>query len=332
MKAPDHTYHNRLLVIGDNAINVAVSISDYYTIATASSKSEAIRCLAERPQLVILTTVIENESALNVLASIRQTQAESPEQAIPPVILLLEAADKQALTQAINLRCDDIIIGNYSALELRTRTEMILYRQRARDDLHREVDLLREQSERDPLTHLFNRRAFASHAKRELLKTQRSQQSTTLLILDIDHFKTINDTHGHPVGDEVLVSLSERVRQQLRGYDLIGRHGGDELVILLPHTDLIHSERVCTKLLDAIRHPPFSTRSGNISIFGTIGGATFTSTDSLSVNQTLEALFEFADAALYRAKEEGRNRFRCLEMEASTATPLTLSRQNGVIS
>ena len=163
---------------------------------------------------------------------------------------------------------------------------------------------LYEEAERlattDGLTGLLNRRTFNSVLEQRLREAQRYNRPLSLLLLDIDHFKKVNDTHGHPAGDAVLRGVAQVAQKSARETDLVARYGGEELALILPETDargaMAIAERL-RRLVEASRHP---TEQGALSVTVSIGAATSAA--------SAEALLEAADKALYRAKQSGRNR------------------------
>lgn len=154
----------------------------------------------------------------------------------------------------------------------------------------------------DPLTQVYNRRGFADIATREIEQAQRFNHSLTLLFLDIDHFKEVNDTHGHAAGDQILSRIADRCRSTLRNVDVISRHGGEEFLILLLETNKNTAIKVANRVQSLIKDYPFQTDVGPISITVSIGVAEFND----QVNG-LGALIHNADIALYKAKISGRN-------------------------
>ncbi|MBE0697109.1 MAG: diguanylate cyclase, partial [Anaerolineaceae bacterium] len=155
---------------------------------------------------------------------------------------------------------------------------------------------------RDSLTGLYNRRGLFEVAEREILRAQRYQRPLAVCLLDIDHFKTVNDTYGHPVGDEVLAKLANTIRQNLRGIDFVGRYGGEEFIILAVENDIKATGRLADRVCRMIAARPVSTSAGGVSITVSIGVA------ELSEHiRDLPALLQAADQALYLAKHSGRN-------------------------
>ena len=154
----------------------------------------------------------------------------------------------------------------------------------------------------DSLTGLLNRRQFETLAKREFFKNRRSKAPLSILMLDIDHFKIINDTYGHAIGDEVLKEFTQRCQQKLRVTDLFARFGGEEFVILLPETDQERAEQVAVRVRDCISRTKMYTPKGPVGVSTSIGVAT-----SQNDKENIEAIIDAADQALYKAKDEGGN-------------------------
>ena len=180
-----------------------------------------------------------------------------------------------------------------------------------RDHLEKEIiaraaleEELRYLATTDPLTGLLNRRAFMAMLAGELTRNQRLRSRFTILMLDIDHFKQINDSHGHPAGDAVLVHLAALLTEQLRGIDKLARLGGEEFAIMLVDTPADSAAGVVERLLDAIRHKPAEHPASHQPIAFT---ASIGCTESQPEDDELTALAR-ADRALYIAKQSGRDR------------------------
>jgi diguanylate cyclase (GGDEF)-like protein len=159
----------------------------------------------------------------------------------------------------------------------------------------------------DSLTGIFNRRHFFALASKELQRAIRYKKDLSILMIDIDHFKQVNDTHGHRVGDQVLQAVAQLCSRALRKVDLIGRYGGEEFVVLLPETNLekakITAERMCQKIAEA----EFPTSQGAMKTT-----ASFGVTSMQPEGETLESLLDRSDKALYLAKQNGRNRVEAI--------------------
>jgi len=159
----------------------------------------------------------------------------------------------------------------------------------------------------DPLTDALNRRALTDRLNAELERARRYDSMVTLLMIDIDHFKRINDTYGHLVGDDVLMALASLLQHEVRSVDLVARYGGEEFVIVLPETREDGAVSFAERIRERIEMHPFSVDDGpTLQVTASIGVATFPAPRVA----TVEDLFMRADQALYRAKAEGRNRVR----------------------
>lgn len=155
----------------------------------------------------------------------------------------------------------------------------------------------------DGLTKILNRRAFREESERAIALAGRHRESLAVICLDLDHFKRINDTYGHPAGDGVLVAVSEAVKRELRSGDIFGRVGGEEFTIVLPHTDREGAAVVAEKLRQSIGSLTFDFNGETVGITASFGLSRL----SLAAKD-FDSLTASADVALYRAKSEGRNR------------------------
>ncbi|HSM25720.1 MAG TPA: GGDEF domain-containing protein [Anaerolineaceae bacterium] len=154
----------------------------------------------------------------------------------------------------------------------------------------------------DPLTGLLNRRGFAELAEREIDRAHRFKHSLSLLFLDLDHFKKINDEHGHLVGDQILVGIANRCKNILRSVDLTCRYGGEEFLILLVETNLEDAVEIAKRINNVIKLYPFMTDIGPINLTISIGVARFE-----KHMHNIDAIIQNADTALYKAKSAGRD-------------------------
>jgi diguanylate cyclase (GGDEF)-like protein/PAS domain S-box-containing protein len=163
---------------------------------------------------------------------------------------------------------------------------------------------MRALATHDPLTGIFNRRHVEDILGKELERAQRHSRPLTVAMMDADHFKRINDSHGHHVGDEVLRAIAARCQQTLRANDVFGRYGGEEFVVVFPETDLAAANSVAERLREAVAERPIVVGDVSLDVTVSIGLAEF------AHGQDLRMLFQRADAALYAAKEGGRNLVR----------------------
>jgi diguanylate cyclase (GGDEF)-like protein len=156
----------------------------------------------------------------------------------------------------------------------------------------------------DPLTNTFNRRHFLELSERKIRRSHTSHGHASFLLFDIDHFKKVNDEHGHIIGDQVLQEIAQTCMKNLRPDDVLGRFGGEEFVILLPETKLEDARHIAERLRLLIAETPIETEIGTIKTTISIGVAIKEKTTSMSIDQLLSR----ADRAMYRAKQAGRNR------------------------
>ncbi|MDR5899638.1 GGDEF domain-containing protein [Halomonas vilamensis] len=173
--------------------------------------------------------------------------------------------------------------------------------------LQRQRNTLKMLMLTDELTGLYNRRHLVDAASRELNDAQRHQQPLSLLLLDLDYFKHVNDTYGHPAGDDVLRKVSQQLRNISRATDIVARIGGEEFCVLMPNTTVDDAESVAERIRHAIALEPLTHLGANLQQTVSIGVTT-----SLDGSHSFEKLYSLADQALYQAKELGRNRVECV--------------------
>lgn len=220
-----------------------------------------------------------------------------------PHIVFVTAHDDHAV-DAFELQASDYLVKPVSRARLTQTLDRIrgLLEEKKlaeeQDRLRRQLEELTLQSFTDPLTGAYNRRYLDGRLSEEIKRALRHRHELSVILLDVDHFKAINDNHGHPVGDAVLRELCERLRPALRETDLLVRYGGEEFLLVLPETGLEGAQRVAEKLLGLVRESEFP---GGLLVTASIGVA------CLRTSEAGEALIGRADEALYRAKGWGRN-------------------------
>jgi diguanylate cyclase (GGDEF)-like protein len=192
----------------------------------------------------------------------------------------------------------------------RTVTERTAQLESEKAALEQARHALQIQATHDSLTNLYNRGAMFEHLEREIARASRERTTLGVVIADLDHFKSINDGYGHLCGDDIIREVAARFRSATRGYDIVGRYGGEEFLILLPAFDLHHSPGRIEDLLDAIRGRSFHTTEAEIHLTCSLGVGTFR--PDLDPPESREVIRR-ADKALYAAKEAGRNR-ACFEI------------------
>jgi diguanylate cyclase (GGDEF)-like protein len=283
-----------------------------YEVVVVSDGLEAWQMLQkeDRPRFAILDWMMPNMDGIEICRAIREKKP-----APYTYLLLLTSRDqKQDVVEGIESGADDYLIKPFDPQELRARIhagERII---ELEDRLIRAQEALREQAAHDPLTGLLNRRACLESFSAELSRGCRAGNPLCVVMADIDHFKRINDTHGHPVGDEVLCEVARRMQSSLRRYDVIGRFGGEEFLFVLPECSLEEGVKFAERICHVVRSEPVKAKNQSIDVSISLGVA-------VACQPTLadlELLLSSADAALYRAKEAGRNR---VEFSADFPSP-----------
>ncbi len=220
-----------------------------------------------------------------------------------PILVVCAPQETQKLVRALELGVNDYVHEPIDPSELQLRVRTQLRRKRYADRLRASVQESMEMAVRDQLTGLHNRRYLNQHLEELVNRSRGSGKPLSLIICDIDHFKNLNDTHGHAVGDKVLREFGKRLTSFMRGVDLACRFGGEEFVIVMPDTNIFGATVVAERLRRVIADEPFRA-SGERELPLT---ASFGVASALGANANAEQLLIKADAALYRAKERGRN-------------------------
>ena len=215
---------------------------------------------------------------------------------------LVEISGIQPKTEYYEATVMDIVSYSYYAVGplFLSLTFLMLLNDRAFSELERQAAL-------DPLTGIFNRRNFDRHARRLLIQASRNDQGAGLLLIDADHFKSVNDRHGHHVGDRALQAIVAALQSQLRPGDVLARHGGEEFIVLLAADSAAWSLGVAERLRKAVENVSFLHAEQAVALRISIGVA-FTAALDADPSQVLQSLIRRADVALYSAKREGRNR------------------------
>jgi two-component system, cell cycle response regulator len=222
-----------------------------------------------------------------------------------PLLMVGEEVDMKRIAQGLEIGAHDYILRPVDRNELLARVRTQIRRKRYQDRLRSNYETSLSLALTDSLTGLFNRRYLMVHLEKLINKNVESKKALCVLMLDIDHFKKVNDSHGHAVGDEVLKTFAERVSQRLRSFDLVARLGGEEFVVILPDISLDMAMQVAERLRKGICNDPFkiSGPQGLLPVSVSIGAAMING-EAIKVEEALRR----ADDELYRAKEGGRNR------------------------
>jgi len=226
-----------------------------------------------------------------------------------PVIMLSAHGQDAMRIRGLEQGAVDFVTKPFIAGELLARVNVQLKVKRLQDELRQSNERLKELSNTDFLTGLYNRRFIMDVLKLEFQRMRRKKGHLSLIILDIDHFKRINDAYGHPQGDQVLVRIAELLRVDLRPYDVAARFGGEEFVILLPETRLDQSVEAAERLRKKIAAAKFPPPLQDLALTVSLGVASCPEMPIESIHDLIKA----ADDGLYRAKECGRNRIGTMD-------------------
>ena len=220
------------------------------------------------------------------------------------LMILTGKEDKNDLVKGLEAGADDFLVKPFIFNELKARVTIGLRILNLETDLKQASSLMEEMALHDSLTGLYNRRAIYQHLDAELNRASRENRPLSLIMLDIDYFKSINDRYGHLTGDRTLIKVAEVARQTVRSYDWVGRWGGDEFLIILPGAGSSCATKISERILAqlAALHEPMPDGSEH-SFTASIGIYTY-----LGEKAGLDQLVQLADEALYQAKNSGRGR------------------------
>jgi diguanylate cyclase (GGDEF)-like protein len=256
----------------------------------------------DAPQLAILDWMMPGMDGIELCRRIR-----SRDQGVYRYVLLLTAKDdKQDVIAGLEAGADDYLTKPFDVNELRARVragKRILDLQAA---LIRAKDDLQFAAAHDALTGLWNRGAIIDLLKREVSRRQRTGDALGVIMADIDYFKKINDTHGHLIGDAVLQEVTRRLAVGVRPYDVVGRYGGEEFLVVFPGCNAANLIVGAERLRHCIGDQPIETSAGQISVTLSLGLASVEQNEKETL--ACEAFLRTADEALYAAKARGRNR------------------------
>ncbi len=272
-----------------------------YRVTIAEDGAQAWNILQKDlpPQLLILDWIMPDITGVDLCRRVRELN-RAPYQ----YILLATANDaKQDLVRGMEAGADDYLTKPFDKRELQARlraANRILTLQNDSIQAHQQLLF---QATHDSLTGIWNRGAILDTLHRELERAARSDEAVGILLIDVDHFKMINDTHGHLIGDDVLREVTQRINDAVRVYDSVGRYGGEELLVVLPGCSRGRIKEGAERIRSAIDSTPMLLNGSKISVTVSIG-ATVTTGGMMSDTEMLAA----ADVELYRAKKSGRNR------------------------
>jgi len=261
----------------------------------------ALRLLADNEfDLLVVSLTLPDSDALRLCSRTRSLDRTRH----LPIIILVEPGQEARLLRALDMGINDYVMRPIECNELLARVRTQVKRKRYSDHLRNRLEESIEAAMIDSLTGLHNRRYMESHLATLVQEAHRDNRALSVLLADIDHFKHVNDTYGHDVGDLVLREFSNRFRRNTRGIDLACRFGGEEFIVIMPDTSMARAYQVGERLRVAIAADAFQIRPGlGIHLTASVGLATLE-----CLEDTPETVFRRADNALFAAKRRGRNR------------------------
>jgi two-component system cell cycle response regulator len=272
-----------------------------YKIQAVTNGAEAIRVLVEDDsiQLVIADWMMPEMDGLDLCREIRKRGSQ-------PYIyfILLTAKDQHDdVVEGLDAGADDYVIKPVHHSELNARIRAAKRIIDLQNQLLQAQERLRVQATHDALTGIWNRRAIFEALARELDRAARQEIPVAIVLIDLDHFKLVNDTHGHLVGDEVLRETAQRIRSMVRSYDAVGRYGGEEFLVVAPECDARRAMDLAERIRLSLLQGPIQTSGPAIPVTLSLGVVHLEKGSQVEINKVLSA----ADQALYKAKSGGRD-------------------------
>jgi diguanylate cyclase (GGDEF)-like protein len=272
-----------------------------YEVVTARDGEEAwaVLCSEDAPHLAVLDWMMPTLSGLELCRKVRALARAR----YTYLILLTSKGLREDVVEGLTAGADDYVVKPFDKYELEVRLRAGRRIVELQAELLETQDALREQATRDSLTAVWNRRTILEILDREVHRSAREGTVLGLLMLDIDHFKEVNDTFGHQVGDEVLRAVAARLVSAMRSYDSIGRYGGEEFLVVVPGCGGAALLAQANRLRFALASLPVEIGGHVRTVTASVGATALEGRPDI----TVEGLIRAADAALYQAKSTGRN-------------------------
>ncbi|BCB19621.1 PleD family two-component system response regulator [Bosea sp. ANAM02] len=297
--------NGRILVIEDRpsaAERVQSALSAFHAVEIESDAQQAVTRAAEGDfDAVIISLGLEGQDGLRLCSQLRSLERTRN----VSVLLMGELEDRERILRGLEIGAHDFLVRPIDRNELLARVRTQVRRKRFTERLRDSVQSSMEMAVMDQLTGLHNRRFMDNRLAVMFDESALRARSLSLLVLDIDHFKSVNDSWGHDAGDEVLREFADRVRACTRGIDLVARMGGEEIVVVLPDTGRDAAYRVAERIRERVESTPFAVQNNtrDIKVTVSVGVSNRRAGDASSAD-----MMKRADDALYRAKANGRNR------------------------
>lgn len=295
----------RVLVLEDSLLDLEKITEtlkrDHGHVMAANTCAKALeRALSDDLDLVVISLTLMKEDGLRLCSQLRSHERTRQ----VPILLVVDEGDLTRVAKGLELGANDYVIKPLDRNELLARARTQIRRKRYQERLRANYEHSLSMALTDSLTGVFNRRYVNAHLPRLLERAIDSHKPLSILLFDIDHFKVVNDSFGHAIGDEVLKEVSNRASRNLRTFDLVARLGGEEFIVILPDTDVDSAMSVAERLRNRIADSLFavSAEVGEVPVTVSVGVAV-----GGRLGDTTEGLIRRADEALYEAKRAGRN-------------------------
>lgn len=291
------------VLIADDSLVIRAVVRDglenegYRVVEAVDGLAAVELCRADPPDVVLLDVEMPGLDGYQVLTELK---GDSELRDIP-VVFLTSRSTMDDVVSGLRGGAHDYLKKPFEGAELLARVAAASHVKKLQDELQERNAALEQLSHTDSLTGLYNRRYLAEELDRRRNDSLRHQYPLSVALLDLDHFKHVNDTHGHSAGDQVLQVFADHLQRELRAGDVGGRWGGEEFLLILPHTDLAGAVAVADRIRSATAAEPVAVDGRSITV--TVSGGC-----ALGPGESPEAVVQLADAGLYEAKLAGRNR------------------------
>lgn len=295
----------KILLIEDREFDqkkiVEALSADLNIVIPTDNGMKAMELISAQDFDVLMVSIgLQNEDGLRLCSHLRSNERSRN----VPIVMISEDEEMDRIAHGLEIGAHDYILRPIEKNELTARVRTQIRRKRFQERLRSTYEISLSMALTDPLTGLYNRRYLEVHLEKLIESNARSNKALGVIMMDIDHFKSVNDTHGHNVGDEVLKVFAERIKDNLRSFDLVARLGGEEFVAILPDVSPQRAYIVAERLRRSIAEVPVvcGAEGGLLNVTTSIGGAIIN-----NGGHSIPAVLERADKALYEAKHGGRD-------------------------
>ncbi len=295
---------SKILVIDDDAVQtkrMKENVGDMYDVTVFEQHEPALEeAKKAEMDLIIISTQLAEIDGLRLATQFKAIEAIRH----VPIIMLVDEDDQELMLKALELGVNDYLIIPLDYNEMFARVKTQIRRKKYQDALKSNYQESVSMAITDGLTKLYNRHYLDTHMANLVQQSKENGKPMAVAMMDMDHFKSVNDTYGHDVGDEILIELAKRIVDSLRSTDLAARYGGEEFVVLMPETDFRNGWEVAERIRRNIENTPFTVTHEVGSLSKTISvGVAYMEGE----HDSPEAMLKRADNALYVCKEHGRN-------------------------